>query len=61
MDELRALRSLAKTLGVHTRYTDGLGKRVVVAPETLLRICAALGACVDGRRTGAPRSCWPSS
>ena len=47
MDELRALRSLAKTLGVHTRYTDGLGKRVVVAPETLLRICAALGAAVE--------------
>lgn len=44
MDELRALRSLAKAMGVHTRYTDGLGKRVVVAPETLLRVCAALGA-----------------
>lgn len=43
-DELRALRSLAKALGVHTRYTDGLGKRVIVAPETLLRVCVALGA-----------------
>ena len=44
MDELRALRSLARVLGVHTRYTDGLGRRVIVAPETLLRVCAAVGA-----------------
>jgi 4-alpha-glucanotransferase len=44
MDELRALRSLARAMGVHTRYTDGLGKRVIVAPETLLRVCAAVGA-----------------
>jgi 4-alpha-glucanotransferase len=47
MDELRALRSLARAMGVHTRYTDGLGRRVVVAPETLLRVCAALGAPVE--------------
>ena len=47
MDELSALRSLAKALGVQTRYTDGLGRRVVVAPETLLRVCAALGAGVS--------------
>jgi 4-alpha-glucanotransferase len=38
-----ALRSLARELGVHTHYTDGLGKRISVAPETLLRVCAALG------------------
>jgi 4-alpha-glucanotransferase len=44
VDELRALRSLAKAMGVHTRYKDGLGKRVTVAPETLVRVCAALGA-----------------
>ena len=44
MDELKALRSLATELGVHTRYTDGLGKKVTVAPETLVRVCAALGA-----------------
>ena len=44
MNELTALRSLARAMGVHTRYTDGLGKKVVVAPETLLRVCAALGA-----------------
>lgn len=47
MDELRALRALAKAMGVHTRYTDGLGRRVVVAPETLLRICRTLGAAVE--------------
>ncbi|MGE5742473.1 MAG: 4-alpha-glucanotransferase, partial [Gemmatimonadota bacterium] len=44
MDELRALRSLARAMGVHTRYTDGLGRHVLVSPETLLRVCAALGA-----------------
>src|SRR3954463_6733842 len=42
--ELKALRSLARVMGVHTRYINGLGKRVTVAPETLVRICAALGA-----------------
>src|SRR3954465_1154390 len=47
MDELKALRSLARAMGVHTRYTDGLGKRVTVAPETLVRVCAALGASVE--------------
>lgn len=44
MDELKALRALATELGVHTRYSDGLGKKVTVGPETLLRVCAALGA-----------------
>ena len=44
MDELKALRSLAGACGVHTNYTDGLGKRVTVAPETLVRVSAALGA-----------------
>ncbi|MEO8201082.1 MAG: 4-alpha-glucanotransferase [Gemmatimonadota bacterium] len=44
MDELRALRSLARLMGVHPRFTDGLGHHVVVAPETLVRVCAALGA-----------------
>ena len=34
-------------MGVHTRYTDGLGRRITVAPETLVRICAALGAPVE--------------
>ncbi len=55
MDELRALRSLAKAMGVHTRYTDGLGKRVTVAPETLVRVCAALGAPI-GRPADAPQA-----
>ena len=48
MDELRTLTSLAKAMGVHTRYKDGLGRRVMVAPETLVRVCAALGAPVAG-------------
>ena len=43
-DELRPLQSLARAMGVYTRYTDGLGRHVVVAPETLVRVCAALGA-----------------
>jgi 4-alpha-glucanotransferase len=47
MDELNALRALAQTMGVHTRYKDGLGRRVVVAPETLMRVCAALGAPIE--------------
>ena len=29
---------------MYTHYTDGLGKRVTVAPETLVRVCAAVGA-----------------
>ncbi len=47
-DELKALRSLARAMGVHTRYINGLGKAVTVAPETLVRVCAALGAPVEG-------------
>jgi 4-alpha-glucanotransferase len=43
-DELRSLRALATAMGVATRYRDGLGRRVAVAPETLVRVCAALGA-----------------
>jgi 4-alpha-glucanotransferase len=31
-------------MGVHTRYTDGLRRHVTVVPETLVRVCAALGA-----------------
>jgi 4-alpha-glucanotransferase len=58
MDELKALRSLARALGVHTRYTDGLGRRVIVAPETLMGVCAALGAPVErpGDAAGALRT-----
>jgi len=34
-------------MGVHTRYINGLGKSVTVAPETLVRVCGALGAAVE--------------
>jgi 4-alpha-glucanotransferase len=47
MDELKALRSLARAMGVHTRYINGLGQSVRVAPETLVRVCSALGAPVE--------------
>ena len=39
-----ALRRLAHEMGVLTKYKDGLRRRVVVGPETLVRVCAALGA-----------------
>jgi len=57
-DELKALRSLARAMGVHTRYTDGLGKRVTVTPETLVRVCAAMGAPIarPGDAAGALRA-----
>jgi 4-alpha-glucanotransferase len=63
MDELKALRSLARALGVHTRYADGLGRRVVVAPETLVRVCAALGAPIErpGDAAGALRAHWETT
>ncbi len=48
MDDLIALRALATRLGVHTEYTDGLDQPVIVAPETLVQVCAALGAPVTG-------------
>lgn len=54
-DELAALGSLAEALGVHTRYVDGLERPVTVAPETLLRVCAALGAPV-ARLADAPEA-----
>ncbi len=44
MDELQALHALAKAMGVWTKYTDGLGRHVVVSPETLVKVCAAMGA-----------------
>jgi len=51
--ELRSLRALAKAMGVYTRYADGLGRHVVVAPETLVRVCAAMGATLAGPRDAA--------
>jgi 4-alpha-glucanotransferase len=44
MDELETLEVLAKAMGVHTQYNDGLGRPVTVSPDTLLRVCGALGA-----------------
>ena len=46
MDELKTLQSLARAMGVAVRYKDGLGKPVVVGPDTLVRVCGALGALV---------------
>jgi|CXWL01.1.fsa_nt_gi 4-alpha-glucanotransferase len=44
MDFLDSLHALARHFGVQTAYHDGLGRQVEVGPETLVRICAALGA-----------------
>ncbi|MEO8089945.1 MAG: 4-alpha-glucanotransferase [Gemmatimonadales bacterium] len=54
-DELKALRSLARAMGVYTRYVNGLGKSVTVSPDTLVRVCAALGAPVE-RAADAPEA-----
>lgn len=51
--ELRALHALAHAMDVHTRYTDGLGNRVDVAPETLIRVCRTLGAPIERPRDAA--------
>ena len=48
MEALKALQSLATELGVQTSYIDGLKKPVTVGAETLVRVCAALGAPVTG-------------
>jgi 4-alpha-glucanotransferase len=42
--ETAALHALAEAMGVRTSYTDGLCKDVHVSNETLVRVCAALGA-----------------
>lgn len=47
MPETTALHALAAALGVDTHYTDGLGNDVWVSDETLIRVCASLGAPVD--------------
>jgi len=66
--DLKALHALARELGVHIRYTDGLKRRVAVAPDTLVRVCAALGAPItrvaDAARAlkaqrAAPKSALP--
>ncbi len=55
MDERTALSSLATALGVHTSYVDGLQRPVTVEPETLARVCAALGAPIE-RSADAPEA-----
>jgi 4-alpha-glucanotransferase len=48
MEDLSALHALARELGVSTSYVDGLARPVTPSPETLVRVCAALGAPVTG-------------
>jgi 4-alpha-glucanotransferase len=48
MDELTALAALARRMGVYTEYVDGLHQPVKVETETLVRVCAALGADLEG-------------
>ena len=48
MADVESLQVLARALGVHTHYTDGLGREVIVSPETLLRVCAVAGAPIAG-------------
>ena len=44
MKKLESLASLAGQMGVYTHYVDGLDRPVTVGPETLVRVCASLGA-----------------
>jgi len=44
MNELESLSLLAEQMGVYTHYVDGLDRAVTVGPETLVRVCASLGA-----------------
>jgi 4-alpha-glucanotransferase len=41
------LKALARALGVHTHFVDGLHRAIEVGPETLLRVCVAAGAELD--------------
>ena len=57
------LRDLARSLGVATGFRDGLGNEVEVGDDTLVRVCAALGAEIerpgdasDALRAGAART-----
>jgi 4-alpha-glucanotransferase len=43
----RAVRELAGAFGVATSFRDGMGNDVEVGVETLVRVCAALGAEID--------------
>ncbi len=42
--EIDALEALCREMGVLTEYVDGFHRPVEVAPDTLVRVCAALGA-----------------
>ncbi|HEY2805195.1 MAG TPA: 4-alpha-glucanotransferase [Gemmatimonadales bacterium] len=53
MDELKDLHALADAMGVLTRYTDGLARKIAVGPETLIRVCSALGAPVTSPNDAA--------
>ncbi|MFI5214018.1 MAG: 4-alpha-glucanotransferase [Gemmatimonadales bacterium] len=44
MTDAAPLRSLARAMGVATSFVNGLGKHVRTSDETLVRVCAALGA-----------------
>ena len=48
MEDLNALHALAREMGVSTSYVDGLARPVTPSAETLIRVCAALGAPVTG-------------
>lgn len=48
----------ARTLGVHTSYTDGLGRAIAVGEETLAAVCDALGA-EPGAEDAAARRALP--
>ena len=53
MNQLEALHRLARRMGVYTEYVDGLFRPVEVEAETLVRVCAALGAPVSGPEDAA--------
>jgi 4-alpha-glucanotransferase len=44
LDELTALHALARAVGVHPTYVDGLLRPQAPSPDTLVRVCAAVGA-----------------
>ncbi|HLE78022.1 MAG TPA: 4-alpha-glucanotransferase [bacterium] len=48
MNELRALRALARLHHVQTAYTDITGMRRIASPDALLRVLQALGVAVSG-------------
>jgi 4-alpha-glucanotransferase len=49
-----ALRGLAEAMGVATSFRDGLGNDIEVGIETLVPVCAALGAEIETNADAAP-------